>query len=122
MRRHLLFGVQGPNKGAAGPARSPTQPSSTVPWGATCAAKLIAICFNTATRKRRSLMAESARDRYAEMAMQGYDANVIREAPEAEPGDTDPSLVEVQNFLKHYGYLDYAAVARNETPATGRLD
>ena len=35
MRRHLLFGVQGPNKGAAGPARSPTQPSSTVPWGAT---------------------------------------------------------------------------------------
>src|SRR5215210_1537779 len=35
MRRHLLFGVQGPNKGAAGPARSPIQPSSTVPWGAT---------------------------------------------------------------------------------------
>jgi hypothetical protein len=31
----LLFGGQRPNKGAAGPARSSTQPSSTVPWGAT---------------------------------------------------------------------------------------
>ena len=41
MRRHLLFGVQGPNKGAAGPARSPAQPSSTVPWGATGNRKLL---------------------------------------------------------------------------------
>ena len=31
----LLFGGQRPNKGAAGPARSSTQTSSTVPWGAT---------------------------------------------------------------------------------------
>jgi hypothetical protein len=31
----LLFGGQRPNKGAAGPARSSTQPSSTIPWGAT---------------------------------------------------------------------------------------
>jgi hypothetical protein len=30
-----LFGGQRPNKDGAGPARSSTQPSSTIPWGAT---------------------------------------------------------------------------------------
>src|SRR5215210_6677379 len=32
---HPLFGGQRPNKDGAGPARSSTQPSSTIPWGAT---------------------------------------------------------------------------------------
>src|SRR5215213_2063705 len=32
---HPLFGGQRPNKDAAGPAYSSTQPSSTLPWGAT---------------------------------------------------------------------------------------
>jgi hypothetical protein len=35
MRIHPLFGAQRPNKDGAGPARSSTQPSSTIPWGAT---------------------------------------------------------------------------------------
>src|SRR5215212_9440477 len=67
-------------------------------------------------------MVEGARDRYAEMLSQGYDAAVIREAPDVEPGAEDPSLVEVQNFLKHYGYLDYEPIAQGETPEARRLD
>ena len=35
MRIHPLFGGQRPNKDGAGPAYSSTQPSSTLPWGAT---------------------------------------------------------------------------------------
>src|SRR5215218_7295555 len=35
MRIHPLFGGQRPNKDAPGPAYSSTQPSSTLPWGAT---------------------------------------------------------------------------------------
>src|SRR5215208_6269815 len=35
---HPLFGGQRPNKDAAGPAYSSTQPSSTLPWGATAGA------------------------------------------------------------------------------------
>jgi peptidoglycan hydrolase-like protein with peptidoglycan-binding domain len=85
-------------------------------------AEFIAAPHNTATRKRRKPMAESARDRYAEMLSQGYDAGVIRQAPDVEPGAEDPSLVEVQNFLKRYGYLDYEPVAQGETPEAGRLD
>jgi hypothetical protein len=66
-------------------------------------------------------MSESARDRYTEMVQQGYDADVIRDAPDVEPGDADPSVAEVQNFLKHYGYLDYSEAAALEvTPE--RLD
>src|ERR687889_1431313 len=38
MRIHPLFGGQRPNKDAAGPAYSSTQPSSTLPWGATLTA------------------------------------------------------------------------------------
>jgi Matrixin/FG-GAP-like repeat/Putative peptidoglycan binding domain len=67
-------------------------------------------------------MAENAHDRYAEMLSQGYDADVIREAPDLESGAEDPSLVEVQNFLKHHGYLDYEPIAQGETPEAGRLD
>jgi Matrixin/Putative peptidoglycan binding domain len=67
-------------------------------------------------------MAENAGDRHAEMLSQEYDADVIREAPDLESGAEDPSLVEVQNFLKHYGYLDYEFVAQGETPEAGRLD
>lgn len=36
---HPLFGGQRPNKDAAGPAYSSTQPSSTLPWGATLVSK-----------------------------------------------------------------------------------
>ena len=67
-------------------------------------------------------MAESARDRYAAMVSQDYDPDVIRQAPDLEAGAEDPSLVEVQNFLKHYGYLDHAALTQDETPESGRLD
>jgi hypothetical protein len=67
-------------------------------------------------------MDESARNRYAEMVSQAYDVEVIREAPDLESGAEDSSLVEVQNFLKHYGYLDYAALTQDETPESGRLD
>jgi hypothetical protein len=66
-------------------------------------------------------MSENARDRYTEMVQQGYDADVIRDAPDVEPGGADASVVEVQNFLKHYGYLDFSAAAALEaTPE--RLD
>ena len=66
-------------------------------------------------------MSENARDRYTEMVQQGYDADVIRDAPDVEPGGADPSVAEVQNFLKHYGYLDFSAAAALEaTPE--RLD
>jgi len=66
-------------------------------------------------------MFENARDRYTEMVQQGYDADAIREAPDVEPGGADPSVVEVQNFLKHYGYLDFSEAAALEvTPE--RLD
>jgi murein L,D-transpeptidase YcbB/YkuD len=67
-------------------------------------------------------MAENARDRYAEMVSQDYDPDVIRQAPDVEAGAEDPSLVEVQNFLKHYGYLDYAALAQDQAAESGRLD
>src|SRR3954447_15352382 len=71
--------------------------------------------------KGGSLMSESARDRYTEMVQQGYDAGVIREAPDVDPGGADPSVAEVQNFLKHYGYLDFSeAAALEATPE--RLD
>jgi hypothetical protein len=66
-------------------------------------------------------MSESARDRYTEMVQQGYDADAIREAPDVEPGGADSSVAEVQNFLKHYGYLDFSeAAALEATPE--RLD
>src|SRR5215216_1341240 len=44
---HPLFGGQRPNKDAAGPAFSSTQPSSTLPWGAT---RLIALLRNPVDR------------------------------------------------------------------------
>jgi Matrixin/Putative peptidoglycan binding domain len=66
-------------------------------------------------------MSESAHDRYTEMVQQGYDADAIRDAPDVEPGGADPSVAEVQNFLKHYGYLDFPEAAALEvTPE--RLD
>jgi hypothetical protein len=67
-------------------------------------------------------MSESARDRYTEMLQQGYDAGVIRQAPDLERGETDPSVVEIQNFLKHYGYFDYEPVAHLGAPEPGHLD
>jgi hypothetical protein len=79
--------------------------------------------YDTAKRKRRKLMSESARNRYTEMLQQGYDVDVIRRAPDLDRGEEDPGVVEVQNFLKHYGYLDYApVVALGDAPEPGRLD
>ena len=59
-------------------------------------------------------------DRYAEMVQQPVDSEVIRQAPDLKPGDEDPSVVEVQYFLKRFGYLD--AVAEGLPPERGRLD
>ena len=67
-------------------------------------------------------MSQSARDRNTEMLQQGYDAGVIRQAPDLEYGEADPSVVEVQNFLKHYGYFDYGPVALDSAPEPERLD
>jgi hypothetical protein len=68
-------------------------------------------------------MSESARDRYTEMLQQGYNVDVIRQAPDLDSGEADPSVVEVQNFLKHYGYFDYApVVALDVAPEPGRLN
>jgi len=50
-------------------------------------------------------MAISARDRLRMMASQTYDSGAIRAAPDLRLGDTDPSVVEVQNYLIRYGYL-----------------
>jgi hypothetical protein len=63
---------------------------------------------------------KSARERYAEMVQQPVDSEVIRQAPDLEFGDEHSSVVEVQNFLKRFGYVD--AVARGATPEPGRLD
>jgi hypothetical protein len=63
---------------------------------------------------------KSARDRLSEMLQQRVYPEVIRQAPNLEPGDEHPSVVEVQNFLKRFGYLD--AVAEGRTPEPGRLD
>src|SRR5947209_5191163 len=45
-----------------------------------------------------------------------------RSVPDLEPDGADPSLVEVQNFLTHYGYFDYGSLAQGTTPEPGRLD
>jgi peptidoglycan hydrolase-like protein with peptidoglycan-binding domain len=64
---------------------------------------------------------KSVRDRLTEMLHQPVDADVIRQAPDLDPGDEHPSVVEVQNFLKRFGYLD-AAFAGGLTPEPGHLD
>jgi hypothetical protein len=64
---------------------------------------------------------KSVRERYAEMVQQPYDVDVIRQAPDLEPGEEHPSVVEVQNYLKRFGYLD-AAFAEGRTAERGRLD
>src|SRR5215212_5508938 len=64
---------------------------------------------------------KSTRERYVEMVKQSYDVDVIRHAPDLEPGEEHPSVVEVQNFLKRFGYLD-AAFAEGRTPKSARLD
>jgi len=63
----------------------------------------------------------SARDHYTEMLHQPWNPEVIRQAPDLEPGDEHPSVVEVQNFLKRFGYF-IDAVAEGLTPERGRLD
>jgi matrixin/ricin-type beta-trefoil lectin protein/putative peptidoglycan binding protein len=74
------------------------------------------------TEKGGGFMHEkSSRERYVEMVKQPYDIDVIRQAPDLEPGEEHPSVVEVQNFLKRFGYLD-AAFAEDRTPERGHLD
>lgn len=46
-----------------------------------------------------------------------YDRQKIREIPRLEEGDDHPDTVEVQNYLKHYGYLPL-----NTSVAAGTLD
>jgi hypothetical protein len=67
-------------------------------------------------------MAENAHDRYVEIMTQGYDPSIILEAPDLETNAEDPSVVEVQNFLKHYGYFDFGSLAQGAEPEPGRLD
>jgi Matrixin/Putative peptidoglycan binding domain len=68
-------------------------------------------------------MSESAGDRHTEMRQQGYDADAIRRAPDLERGGEGPGVVEVQNFLKHYGYFDFGpAAAQAAPPERGRMD
>jgi len=56
------------------------------------------------------------------MGQQAYDPDVIRQGPELEPGESDPTVVEVQNFLKRFGYFDFAPGALDTPPEPGRLD
>jgi hypothetical protein len=44
-------------------------------------------------------------EHFKAMVSQKYDRRAIQASPDLSPGDTHPSLVEVQNYLKHYGYL-----------------
>jgi hypothetical protein len=67
-------------------------------------------------------MALTASERRAQMAQQAYDADVIRQAPDLEPGASDPSVAEVQNFLKRFGYFDFAPGVPDTPPEPGRLD
>jgi hypothetical protein len=64
----------------------------------------------------------TARDRRAEMVQQAYDPDVIRQGPELEPGESDPSVAEVQKFLKRFGYFDFAPGGLDPAPEPGRLD
>src|SRR5215213_7665810 len=63
---------------------------------------------------------KSTTERYREMLQQSVDTEVIRQAPDLDPGDEHHSVVEIQNFLKRFGYVD--AVAEDRTPEPGRLD
>ena len=67
-------------------------------------------------------MSESAGDLHSEMRQQGYDADAVRRAPDLERGGEDPGVVEVQNFLKHYGYFDFGPAALAAPPERGRMD
>jgi peptidoglycan hydrolase-like protein with peptidoglycan-binding domain len=44
-------------------------------------------------------------ERFKAMNSQTYDRSIIQAAPDLNSGDIHPSIVEVQNYLKHYGYL-----------------
>jgi hypothetical protein len=56
------------------------------------------------------------------MLQQAYDADVIRQAPDLAPGGQDPAVVEVQHFLKRFGYFDFGAGAVESAPENGTLD
>lgn len=64
-------------------------------------------------------MATSSRDRIKMMASQTYDPRAIRAAPDLRPGEADPSVAEVQNYLIRYGYLTEAAAT---AAVRGQLD
>jgi hypothetical protein len=67
-------------------------------------------------------MPVTARDRRAQVVQQAYDPDVVREGPDLEPGESHSSVAEVQNFLKRFGYFDFAPGALDTAPAPGRLD
>src|SRR5262245_53865213 len=64
------------------------------------------------------MMRKSSRDEFRH----GYNTAVISRAPNLEFGDKDPSVIEVQNFLQHYGYMDNAIARSHLAPEPGRLD
>ncbi|MBW4491220.1 MAG: matrixin family metalloprotease, partial [Trichocoleus desertorum ATA4-8-CV12] len=59
----------------------------------------------------------SSTQRFTAMGVQTYDRNVIRAAPDLNSGENHPSIIEVQNYLRHYGYLTQDAAL-----SSGQLD
>ena len=64
----------------------------------------------------------TVQDRRAEMLLQVYEPEVIRDAPDLEPGQHHSSVTEVQNYLRRFGYLDFAPGAVDDPPEAGHLD
>ena len=56
-------------------------------------------------------------------AMQTYDRQAIKALPDLAPGDAHPEVRQVQNYLKHYGYLEPEAPVSEEldAPTTAAL-
>ena len=57
-------------------------------------------------------------------AMQPYDRREIEAAPDLKQGESHPSVAQVQNYLKHYGYLEPDAAPdpdRLDEPTTAAL-
>ena len=57
-----------------------------------------------------------------DMLQQGYDPEIIRQTPDLDSGDQHAGLVEVQKFLKHFGYFSTDPVGTGAPPDAGHLD